>query len=473
MSSTKHIADKNNRISGIKRTIKSYIPFYKRNLNLAIPVMISQLGQSVVMLADSIMTGQLGTNALAATSFANAIFIIGFVLAQGIGFGATPLIGPQFASGNYKRAGVLFHHSIYLDMLAAFGVGGLMYIVSYFLDCMGQDEEVVKLAIPYYQVLVLSLIPYMLFLSFKQFMEGIGNTKYAMIITIISNIINIVFNYLLIFGKCGFPQMGVLGAGVASLIARCSMPICYILLFRYKNSLNRYFLFFNVKSLNWKDIKSISKMGLPIGIQMFIECLVFSLSAVMAGWFGAIQLASHQIAINLSSLTFMVVTGISSATTIVVSHNLGQKRMADMKQSGLASLHITLIYSISCGVIIYLFRHLIPLAFSRDPSVIELSAILLTFAAIYQIADGLQSVGLGALRGMGDVHAPMYIATFSYICINLPAGYIMAEVFGWEAKGVWGGFICGLFTLATCVLIRFWMKTKHIEIRREKAHEEF
>ena len=215
-------------------TIKEYIPFYKRNLKIALPIVFSQLGGAVVQLVDTFMVGRLGTVELAAVSFASAVFAIGYVFSIGILLGATPIIGQAYVRGEKQTIVELFQNSLVLATLAAVVIGSLLYLTSFFMDNMGQVDAVVELAIPYFLVLVVSLIPHMYFFSIKQFLEGLGNTKVAMWITIIANLINVLFNYLLIFGKYGFPELGVLGAGVSTLIARASMPVLYVIWLRLK-----------------------------------------------------------------------------------------------------------------------------------------------------------------------------------------------------------------------------------------------
>ena len=447
----------------MKKFFEIYFPFYKSNLALAVPVMISQLGQSVVMMADNIMTGVLGTVPLAATSFANAVFIIGFVLAQGIAFGATPLVGPNYATGKHRKSANLFQHSFIVNLCVALVVGTIMYSVSFYMDRLGQDADVCALAVPYYRVLVVSLVPYMIFLSFKQFLEGVGNTRYAMIITIICNLINILFNYLLIFGKCGFTEMGVTGAGVSSLISRICMPLLYVVLFIKRDSLRRYFYFFRRKDINWADLKKLSSVGLPIGAQMSVECGVFGISTIMAGWFGAVQQASHQIALSVSTMTFMVVCGIGSASTILVSHCYGRGEILKMKRSAYATIQITFVYSLLCCLTVLLTRFYVPRIFSSDSEVLGLAAVLFVFMGIYQIADAMQSVLIGILRGMADVTATMLITLFSYVFVDLPVSYVVSVRLGYGAIGIWIGFCAGLYTLSLLLAIRFFLKTRHLK----------
>ena len=214
-----------------------YKHFYKRNLVIAISIMFSQLGQSIVQLIDTMMVGQLGTVELAAASFASALFIIGLVFSLGISFSSTPIVGNEYSKGNHKHAAHIFQNSILFDSIVVILVCIVMYIASYFMDKMGQPDEVISLAVPYFRILIFSLPPFLLFQAFKQFLEGIGNTKTAMYITIIANVINIVLNYILIFGKFGFPEMGLIGAGIATLISRIFMPVIYLIFFKFNPTL--------------------------------------------------------------------------------------------------------------------------------------------------------------------------------------------------------------------------------------------
>lgn len=434
---------------------REYLPFYKRNLKVAIPVMLSHLGHATVQLADTIMVGQLGTNELAAVSFASAIFFIGSVVALGVSFGSTPIIGQAYSQGKFRDVATTFQNSILFDSLLVFFICIIMYSASFFMDKMGQPEEVISLAVPYYRILVLSLLPFILFQAFRQFMEGIGDTKKAMYITIIINLVNIGLNYLLIFGKLGFPALGIIGSGIATFISRMLMPAFYFIIFRWKPSLRRYFYFFKWNLFSVRKLKLLASVGLPIGFQMFIETTTFSLSTIMVGWFGAISLASHQIAGTISSLTFMVVAGISSATTIRVSHQLGAGDYRSLRKAGFASIHLVVGYSFITAFFLIFFRHQIPLLFSDDPFVINMTGTLLIMAALFQLADGLQIVALGSLRGMADVKHPMLFAVICYTLINLPVGYFCGVTLNMGVIGIWIGYIFGLNVAAFLLVRRF------------------
>lgn len=440
--------------------VKGYIPFYRRNLKIALPVMFAQLGQAIVMLADTVMVGHLGTVELAAVSFGSSVFMIGFLFALGLSIGATPLIGKEYAAGEHRRSAIIFQNSILFDIGVSLVLGGIMWVVSFFMDRMGQPDEVWPLAQEYFRISVYTLPFVLLFQSFRQFMEGIGNTKYAMVITLVGNILNIFLNWVLIFGKLGCPMLGVAGAAYATLIARILMSIAFVVLFFVKRPLIRYFYFFGKKSFSRREIKGLAYMGIPIGSQMLLETLGMSLSSIMVGWFGAVALASHQIAMNLSSLTFMISSGLASATTIRVSHQIGVKDFKSMRKAGIASTHLSLLFSCACAIVLFFFRVQIASAFSVDPQVLELSSLLIAIVAIYQFGDGFQVVSIGALRGMSDVYAPMVVAIVCYLIVNLSMAYLLAVIFNWGAVGVWIAFMIELYLAAILLGLRFRHKTK-------------
>ncbi|MGL5562371.1 MAG: MATE family efflux transporter [Tannerellaceae bacterium] len=439
----------------MSNTFQSYLPFYKRNLKIAVPIMLSQLGQGVVVLFDNIMVGQLGTNELAAVSFANSIVVLALVFITGVSFGATPLIGQSYAMKQFRKVGEFLQNSTLFITILGLALVALFLVLTCFMDRMGQTPEVSSLALDYTRIVILSLIPFLFFCILKQFMEGVGNTRIAMNITIIANVINIVFNYLLIYGKFGFPFMGVAGAGVATLISRILMPILFMMAIWRNTHFKRYFYFFSMKRFNKQSVSELVRIGFPIGGQMLIEVSAFAFSSIMMGWMGAVALASHQIALNISHLTFMAVVGIASATTIRVSHQLGERNPIGLRKAGIASLHLGLLTNFITAVVLILCRKYIAMAFSEDPQVIELASMLIILAGIFQFSDGLQVVSLGALRGLHDVKKPMYYAFISYLVINLPVGYLLAFKLGFGPAGIWCGFIFGLSVAAVLYLRRF------------------
>lgn len=426
----------------------NYIPIYRKNLNLAVPVIFAQIGQVTVNLTDNMMVGHVGTTELAAASFAINVFHIGMLFGLGITMGLTPLVGQSF---NLKKPDMIagwLKNGLLVHSIAAVALAIIMSSVVLFMDKMGQRPEVVRAAIPYYLIMVTSLIPMLMFFSLKQFFEGIGNTKIAMVITIIANLVNIGLNYVLIFGKLGFPALGLNGSGVATLIARLIMPFLFILIVLKMPSFRIYLTNLRKTKFELAKMKRMISIGLSIGMQMVIEILAFSLGAIMLGWISKEGLAGHQVAIGMASMTYMISFGMAAVTTIRVSHAYGEHDRSDLKRTIFASLHLVIAFMSLMGILFVVLRNHLPLLFTSDPKVVSIAASLLVVGAFFQIFDGMQVVLLGALRGMADVRIPMYIAFFSYIMVSLPLSYLFAFTLKFGYPGVWVGFIFGLSTAA-------------------------
>jgi len=433
----------------------AYIPFYKRNLRLAIPVVISQLGQVTVSLVDNMMVGHVGTLELAASAFANNVFLVGMLFGMGITYGLTPVVGKAFGNNQPLRVVQLLKNGIFTHLAAALLLSVIMFGVYFLLPYMGQTSDVLDLARPYYLLLCASYLPFMLFFSVKQFFEGVGNTKMAMQITLASNAINIIVNYILIFGKLGFPEMGLMGAGIGTLVSRIIMPFLFFVFILKKPAFRIYFTKAHAQAFSKKRIISLLKIGVPIGFQIIVEMLTFSVGAVMMGWLGEIPLAAHQVAIGLASSSYMVSLGISQANTIRVSHQLGQNDFKSLKMAVFASTHLVLLFMISMGLLFVLARDYLPLAFTSDPEVIAVASGLLVIAAIFQVFDGLQVIMLSTLRGMADVKIPMFIAFAAYMLIGLPTSYGLTFIFNAGPMGIWYGFLVGLGTAGFLFYFRF------------------
>lgn len=439
-------------------SFKQYKPYYKNNLIIAIPIVMSQLGQVLVQQVDNAMVGYVGTTQLAAAAFAGNIFIIGLVFGMGFTFGLTPIIGNLFTKGKLKSAAKYLSNSIVLFTMLGIISTIVLYSVSFFFENMNQPKEVVDYAVKYYRLLVYSYLPFILFFTLKQFFEGLGNTLVAMIITLASNFINIALNYLLIFGKGGFPELGLNGAGYASLISRVLMPVLFIIVF-YFHRKHSHFLFSAFRQkIELSYIRKIVKIGFPISTQMLLEVSAFALSAVMAGWIGTVALASHQIAIGLASMTFMLVSGISSATTVRVSHHIGKSDYLNSEKVVSAAVQMTLFFMGISAIIFILFREELASIYTNDTEVIKLSARLLLIAAFFQLFDGLQVAILGALRGLEDVNKPMLYALFSYMLISLPLAYLLAFNLNLGASGIWISLMIGLIIAS----VLFWLRYKKI-----------
>ena len=431
-----------------------YIPVYRKNLNLAVPVIFSQIGQVTVNLADNIMVGHLGTTELAAASFTINIFHVGMLFGLGITLGITPLVGQSLNSKEPNNIGSWLRNGVLINFIASLLLCVAMSSVALFMNRMGQSDEVVQKAIPYYLIQVSSLIPLMLFFSVKQFFEGIGNTKIAMIITIVANLLNIGLNYILIYGKLGFPSLGLNGAGYATLISRIIMPVIFVIIMLKRPRFRLYLTEAFHSVFEKSKIKRIVSIGMSIGMQMVIEILAFSLGAIMLGWISKESLAGHQVAISMAAMTYMISFGLASGTTIRVSHAFGEHDLKEIKHAVYASLHMVIAFMSLMGILFVLLRNQFPLLFTSDPAVIKVAAGLLVVGAFFQVFDGIQVVLLGALRGIADVRIPMFMAFFSYIVVSLPVSYLLAFTFNFGYSGVWVGFVFGLSTAAVLFGLR-------------------
>ena len=439
-----------------------FLPYYRRNLKLAFPIIFAQLGQVSVALTDTLMVGRLGTVELAAVAFANSVFALFFIFGLGFSLGLTPLVGNAYGRKQFQKAGVLFQNSLLVNILVAILLFFLILSLEFLMFKLNQPQKVVEMAMPYFKMTVLSLIPLSIFFSCRQFGEGIGNTKISMWITLSGNIVNIYFNYVLIYGKFGFPALGVVGAGIATVIARTFMAATFLFIVVKHPVYNIYLKYFSWKNFKKSFIYRLVKTGVPISGQLVVEVLAFSLSAIMIGWLNEVSLAAHQIVLQMVSATFMIAIGVASATTIRISHQFGAKHYKAVKFASIAAMHIVIAFMLFTALVFILFRYQIPALFSTDERVISIAAQLLIVAALFQFFDGLQVVGLAVLRGLADVTFAMWAAIISYLGLCLPMGYLFGFVCGFGAVGVWIGLALGLACAGIIYRYRFvrYMKTK-------------
>lgn len=443
--------------------ISKYYPYYKRLLKLAFPLVLTQAGQMIVQLVDNAMVGRVGTAELAAASFANSIYVVIMVFGLGVFLGVTPLIGHALGAKEDRKVATTMKNSLALSIFLVTLLTISTYSLAGFMHLMGQPDEVWQMAVPYFRILAVSLMPFLFFMVFKQIGEGLNNTWLAMIATILSNVLNVVLNYILIFGKFGFPALGLVGAGYATLISRISMPLFIFVGFMLSKKIRPYFKLIPSVKVSFSEIMRILKIGFPIAIQMVIEVSLFAFGAIMMGWLGDVPLAAHQVALGLASFTFMIANGIAMATTIRVSFQLGLKAYDSMEKVTLSAVHLVLAYMFSCGVGFLVLRYQLPKLFTLDQLVIGQAASLIMVAALFQLFDGLQVVCLGILRGFADVKIPMIIAGISYLLIGLPVSYLFAFPFKMGPEGIWFGFVAGLATAGVLLAFRIRKKIKEVE----------
>lgn len=439
---------------------KSYKEQSKSLLYLAVPIMLGQVGHVLVNLVDNLMVGQLGATALAAIAFSNAIFIVFLVLGMGVSFALPPLVSEAVGAKEEAKIPSYFSHSMVVNIVFAFLTILLIELSIPLLDYFRQDAAVLRLAIPYLKISSYSLLPLMIFQTLRCYADGMSETKPAMIAMLITNVFNVIFNYILIFGKFGFPAMGAEGAAWGSLLARIVMlAIMIFIVIRWKDIIK------HIHIKEWlfdrKEVyKKILWLGVPSSLQGFFEVTAFAGASIIMGMLSKEAQAAHQVAISLASLTFLVCSGLGMAATVKVGNAYGAKNKNQIKEIGLAAIVMVTIFMAVAGIGFIIGHELLPKLYIDDPEVLEIASILLFLAAIFQIPDGVQVVVIGALRGVQDILIPTLITFVSYWMIGIPFSYYSALHSPLGSSGVWMGLIVGLSISAICLTLRFYLLNK-------------
>ncbi|TAI49378.1 MATE family efflux transporter [Flagellimonas allohymeniacidonis] len=450
---------------------QQYTKEFKYNLRLAYPVILGMLGHTFVAFADNIMVGQLGTAELAAVSLGNSFIFIAMSLGIGFSTAITPLVAEADGAGNQAGGKSALKHGLVLCTILGLSLFGIILLCKPLLHMMQQPEEVVELAIPYLDLVAFSLVPLIIFQAFKQFSEGLSQTKYPMYATILANVINVVINYLLIFGAFGFPKLGIVGAAIGTLASRFIMVGYIWFLLGRKEKFQPYVTGFNFRVIEKKVMRKIISLGFPSALQMFFEVAIFTAAIWLSGVLGKNAQAANQIALNLSSMTFMVGMGLSVAAMVRVGNQKGLQNFKELKRIAESIFFLTLLLEIVFAALFLLGRHWLPTIYldvddlsnqMDNTEVIAIAAKLLLIAAFFQISDGIQVVVLGALRGLQDVRIPTFITFIAYWLIGFPISYYMGLHTEWKSSGIWLGLLLGLTASAVMLYIRFNFLTKKL-----------
>lgn len=444
---------------------KKYKPYYKENLHLALPIVGSQLGHTLVHMADSIIVGHFtDTVQLAAVSLVNSIFMLILVIGLGISYGITPLIAQENGRNNYNECGKLLSTSLIINIC----VGIILYILVHFgvlliIDHLDQTPAVVGYAKPYLNLLSISIIPLLIFQTFKQFAEGLGFTKQAMFVSIWGNLLNVILGIIFVKGMFGVKPMGVSGVGLSTLIDRILMAIVMCIYVLRSQNFKKYLINFKATFIDQVRAIKIIKIGAPVAMQYSFEISAFSGAAVLIGTIGAVEQAAHQIAISLAAMTYMIASGVASAATIKTGNNFGKNNFNDLRKSAIASYHVILGFMAITAIIFIAANNLLPFIITDDLAVIKIAAQLLIIAGFFQLFDGTQVVGLGVLRGIGDVNIPTFITFLAYWVIGIPVGYLLGFKLGLGVNGIWYGLTLGLLSASILLFLRFQNKTKALK----------
>ena len=456
-----------------------YTKEFSYNWKLASPVMLGMLGHTFVSFVDNIMVGQLGTAELAAVSLGNSFMFVAMSIGIGFSTAITPLIAEADSSNNFSKVKSTFKHGLFLCTVIGISMFLLLYfsksiLHSNFLD---QPKEVVALAIPYLDLVAFSLIPLIIFQAFKQFSDGLSMTKYPMYATIIANIVNIILNYIFIFGKFGLPAYGIIGAAYGTLISRFIMVIYLWFLLANKERSKRFVTNIKILVLESTMLKKITSLGAPSAMQMFFEIVIFTAAIWLSGLLGKNPQAANQIALNLSSMTFMVAMGLGVAAMVRVGNQKGLLKFKELRRIAFSIFLFAIILAVVFAILFFIFRFQLPKIYvdlsdvsnlNDSIEVVNIAAKLLLIAAIFQISDSIQVVVLGALRGLQDVNIPTLITFVSYWIIGFPISYFLGKENILGSVGIWIGLLAGLSSASILLYLRFNYLT--LKLIKTKEH---
>lgn len=450
--------------------IRKYTTHYRSLTALGAPIIIGQIGTIILGFADTLMIGHHSTQELAAAAFVNTMFTLALIFSMGFSYGLTPVVGSLYGKGESDKIGENVKNALAANTVLALVVAIPLVLLYYNLGNMGQPEELIPLMGPYLIVLLISLPFACWFNVFKQFADGITDTRTPMWILIAGNLLNIIGNYLLIYGKCGLPEMGLLGAGISTMLSRIIMLIIFAGLFFFSRMYKEYRHGFIKGHFNKADFGHLNRLGWPLATQMGMETAAFSLSSIMVGWIGTTALAAHQVMLTISQFFYMIYYGMAAAAAIRISYFNGQRDYEGARLSANACFHLILLIAVCISIPVFLCRNEIGFIFTDSDNVCLLVAQCIIPLIVYQFGDGLQCTFANALRGMSDVKPLVYIAFLAYFIISLPLGYLLGFVLKMGLLGIWFAFPFGL-TTAGILYYLFFRRRLNVLQKYNRAHE--
>ena len=449
----------------------TYTNEFAYNLRLSYPIILGMLGHTVVGIVDNIMVGKLGPTELAAVSLGNSFVFIAMSLGIGFSTAITPLAAEADGKQNIEEGRIAFHHGLYLCTILGIALFAIIFLAKPLIGFMGQPENVVEMAKPYLDIVAFSLIPLIIFQAYKQFADGMSETKYSMWATILGNIVNVILNYFFIYGIWFFPELGIVGAAIGTIVSRFVMLGYMHYMMKKKEKFKPFFHGFDFKKIKKEVNLKIIRLGAPSAMQMFFEVGLFTGAILLSGKLGTTTQAANQIALSLASLTFMFAMGLSVAAMIRVANQKGMEDYNKLRIVARSIFLLAILLEIVFALIFVLFHEYLPILFvdmhnlddlSKNTEVVIIASQLLLVAAVFQISDGIQVVVLGALRGLQDVKIPMYIAFLSYWVIGFPISIYFGLFTELKAIGIWIGLLAGLTAAAIFLYLRFNYLTKKL-----------
>ena len=444
---------------------------FRYNWKLSAPVIMGMLGHTFVGLVDNIMVGQLGSAELAAVSLGNSFFFVAMSLGIGFSTAITPLVAEADSENNFKKGKSAFKHGLFLCIVLSLLLFGMILLAKPLMYLMEQPEEVVLLTMPYLDIIAISLIPLIIFQGFKQFSDGLSLTKHAMYATIVGNLINVGLNYVLIFGKLGFPKMGIVGAGVGTLVSRLAMIAIIWTLLKNDKKASAFVTHIRLFILDSTMMKKIINLGLPSAMQMFFEVAIFTSAIWLSGLLGKNAQAANQIALNLSSMTFMIAMGLSVTAMIRVGNQKGLRNYVELQRIAKSIFLMGIMFASVFALLFLIFHDIFPALYLDlddvnnyldNQEVVSIASKLLLVAALFQISDSAQVIFLGALRGLQDVKIPTLLTFIAYWMIGFPTSYFLGKETAYGSTGIWIGLLVGLASASIFLYLRFIYLTNRL-----------
>ncbi|XZF15126.1 MATE family efflux transporter [Chitinophagaceae bacterium MMS25-I14] len=432
---------------------------------LSAPIILGELTQMALGIIDSAMVGNISYKHLAASALVNSVMNIPFVLGIGMTMSVSQTVSMAHGRRDSQQVSHYLYNGFWLCTVIAICIGLILNLGKGILFHLDQDPQVSQLAVPYLQIMGWSTVPMLMFLSVKQFSDGLEKTRTAMLLSLLALPLNVFINWLLIYGNWGFPRLELTGAGLGTLFTRIIVLIALVIVVFIHPLFKRYVA---VRKTQWvvktATIKELLHVGVPSSLQAAMESGAFAVSGIIIGTLGAVQQAAHQIALSCAAMVFMVSFGLSQGGSIRISNAWGRNNWKDITIIGKSTLISALVYGILGAVFFVCLRHILPLAFNDDTSVVTIAGTLLLYAAVFQIPDATQAVGVGLLRGIKDVKVPTAYVAIAYWVVGIPTGCLMAFVFKMGAAGIWIGFVSGLTFSSVFLNKRFFNM-----IRRRKT----
>ena len=444
-----------------------YKNHYRHIIALGLPLLLGQVGMILTGFADTFMVGHYNTESLAAASFVNNVMNFMTVLCMGFSYGLTPIVSSTNARGDRRRVGATVRNAVVLNMAFGIAVGLAMLAVYFNVERLDQPPSLIPLIKPYYLVMLASMVPMLLVNTLRQFTDGIGHTRLSMWIIIGGNLQNIVFNYLLIYGKLGFPEMGLLGAGISTLAARVAMAVAYVAVLSRSARYAPYVDGLRHGRTSRTTIAAIFATSWPIAVQMGLETGIFSFASIMIGWLGKIPLAAYQIMLSISTIGFLVYYSLGSSMSIKIASYYGAGDIGKIKSCSAAGLHIIMAFAAVACLVFYFLGEPVVRLFTSDTAVIAVALTIVPPLMLYQVGDALQVTFANALRGITDVRPMMIAAIIAYLLVGLPLGYILAFPCGMGIVGIYLSFAVALLLAGLMFFAKFRIDLRNLQTTQQ------